>query len=234
MLQLANPKVAQPKLVSFQPRLCHGALTVQQGCHIVSEKQSAKKKKKPLTIKTNIFMRNGTYSFLFTEKVYNNLYSCCISMIYEYGHVWNGHRMLVTYIHNVEHRNLEIRKHVTTSLFGYETFLLLLSWRFRHEERDTFFLCWLLRLAPISCGTHGTQIRLVSASPKSRTPSVRGLVSTLWLSSKSPKSSARFRCMTSPALCHPFLYLRLLWHLWVTCPLCAPTRVTTCIKVAPN
>ena len=41
--------------------------------------------------------------------------------------VRNGHRMLVAYIHNVEHRNLEIRKHVTTSLFRYETFLLLLS-----------------------------------------------------------------------------------------------------------
>ena len=49
------------------------------------------------------------------------------SHIHEYGHVrngWNGHRMLVTHIHKVEHRNLEIRKHVTTSLFRYETFFL--------------------------------------------------------------------------------------------------------------
>ena len=33
------------------------------------------------------------------------------SHIHKYGHVrngWNGHRMLVTYIHNVEHRNLKI------------------------------------------------------------------------------------------------------------------------------
>ena len=30
-------------------------------------------------------------------------------------------------IKNSEHRNLEIRKQVTTSLFRYETFLLLLS-----------------------------------------------------------------------------------------------------------
>ena len=42
---------------------------------------------------------------------------------------------------------------------------------------------------------------------------VRRLASTLWLSSKSPKSPARFRCVTSPALCHPFHHLRLLWHL---------------------
>ena len=48
------------------------------------------------------------------------------STIARYGHVQNGHRMLVTCIHR-KHRNLEIRKHVTTSLFRYETFLLLLS-----------------------------------------------------------------------------------------------------------
>ena len=90
---------------------------------------------------------------------------------HEYGYVWNGwnvHRMFVTYIQR-EHRNLEIRKHVTTSLFRYEIFLLHLSSRFRHKERDTIFLCWLLHLAPISCGTHGAQIRLALASPKSRT-----------------------------------------------------------------
>ena len=40
--------------------------------------------------------------------------------------------------------------------------------------------------------------------------------------------------MTSPALCHPCHHLRLLWHLWVTCPLSARARVTICIKVAPN
>ena len=31
------------------------------------------------------------------------------------------------HIENLEHKNLEIWKHVTTSLFRYETFLLLLS-----------------------------------------------------------------------------------------------------------
>ena len=39
-----------------------------------------------------------------------------------------------------EHRNLEIRKHETTSLFMCETFLLLLSWRFRHKERHNLFM----------------------------------------------------------------------------------------------
>ena len=43
------------------------------------------------------------------------------SHIHEYGHVrngWNGHRMLIT----IEHINLEIRKHVTTSCSGTKPF----------------------------------------------------------------------------------------------------------------
>ena len=44
------------------------------------------------------------------------------SHIHEYGHVQNGHQMLVTYLHNVEHRNLEIRKQVTTSCSGTKPF----------------------------------------------------------------------------------------------------------------
>ena len=67
--------------------------------------------------------------FYFSVSLYFVVYLCYIA---RYGHVRNGHRMLVTYIQNVhiensEHRNLEIRKHVMTSLFRYETFLLLLS-----------------------------------------------------------------------------------------------------------
>ena len=41
--------------------------------------------------------------------------------IHEYGHVrngWNGHRMLIM----IEHRNLGIRKHVTTSCSGTKPF----------------------------------------------------------------------------------------------------------------
>ena len=79
--------------------------------------------------------------------------------IHEYGHVQNGHGMLVTYIHNVhiensEHRNLEIRKHVTTSLFRYETFLLLLSFDTRREIQSFYagFFIWpLSRVAPMAC-----------------------------------------------------------------------------------
>ena len=66
---------------------------------------------------------------MFGEKedyMYLRILRVDICYIARYGHVRNGHRMLVTYIHR-EHRSLEIWKHVTTSLFRYETFLLLLS-----------------------------------------------------------------------------------------------------------
>ena len=59
-----------------------------------------------------------------------------------------------------EHRNLEIRKHVTT-----------LSYRFRHKEERHNLLCCLIHLAPISSGPHRAQVRIASASSKSRSSS---------------------------------------------------------------
>ena len=68
MLQLAHPKVAQPKPEAFQPQVCHGALTVQHKCQtirwIVSENT-------PLTIVCNVLKRNEIYPLLFTGRVYN-------------------------------------------------------------------------------------------------------------------------------------------------------------------
>ena len=69
-----------------------------------------------------------------------------------------------------EHRNLEIRKRVTTCLFRYETPFITFELKVS-TQGERIFLCWLLHLAPISFGTHGAQIRLASASPKSRTSS---------------------------------------------------------------
>ena len=66
---------------------------------------------------------------------------CTIAMIHEYAK-WTYN------VHNIEHRNLEIRKTLATSLFRYETFYYLLSLKvLRHKERDThsfysgFFIC---------------------------------------------------------------------------------------------
>ena len=133
------------------------------------------------------------------------------SHIHEYGQVqngWNGHRMLVTYIHNVEHRNPEIRK-TRNDFFVQVRNLFYYFWvkGFDIRRETQSFYAGLLHLTPISCGTPGAQIRL---APRRR------LVSTLLTFFKFPKTFARFRCVMSPALCHPFHHLRLLWHLWVT------------------
>ena len=81
------------------------------------------------------------------------------SHIHEYGHVpkrvkWTSNVGNI-YIHNVEHRNVEIRKHVMTSLFRYENFLLLLIKGFdiRRETQSFYsgFFIWpLSRAAPMA------------------------------------------------------------------------------------
>ena len=65
----------------------------------------------------------------------------------------NGHRMLITYY--IEHWNLEIRKHITTSLFKYETFYYLwvkgLDMRRETQSFYTVFFIWpRIRAAPIA------------------------------------------------------------------------------------
>ena len=82
------------------------------------------------------------------------------SQIHEYGHVRNGHRMLVTYIHNIhmensEHRNLEIRKHVTTSCSGTKPFYYFWVKGFdtRRETQSYYsvFIIWpLSRATPMA------------------------------------------------------------------------------------
>ena len=56
----------------------------------------------------------------------------------------------------IEHRNLEIRKHVTTSCSGTKPFYYFRVKGFDIRRRDTIFLCWLLHLplsraAPMAC-----------------------------------------------------------------------------------
>ena len=61
----------------------------------------------------------------------------CFCTIGKYGYLRNVHGTFITYIHNVEHkehRNLEIRKHVTTSCSGTKPFYQLWVKRFRHKE----------------------------------------------------------------------------------------------------
>ena len=139
------------------------------------------------------------------------------------------------HMENLDHRNLEIRKTRNDFSVQVRTFLLPLSLKvLRLKERDTIFLCWLFHLAPISRGVRNAQIRLASASAKSRTSSFGVKLQLSNFLQNLPKTSARFQCVTSLALCYPVPHLGLLWHLWVTRPLCASARVNTCIKFAPN
>ena len=79
----------------------------------------------------------------------------CICYIARYGNVQNGHRMLVTYIHNVEHRNLGIRKHVMTSCSGTKPFYYfwVKGFDIRRETQSYYsvFIIWpLSRSAPMA------------------------------------------------------------------------------------
>ena len=74
----------------------------------------------------------------------------------------NRHIMFIT----IEHRNLEIRKHVTTSCSGTKPFYKLWVKGFDIRRRDTILLCCLIHLAPISCDSYRAQIHLLRRSPK--------------------------------------------------------------------
>ena len=60
-----------------------------------------------------VLLHNGNSFFIYPDLLHSH--------IHEYGHVrngWNGHRMLIT----IEHRNLRIQKHITTSCSGTKPF----------------------------------------------------------------------------------------------------------------
>ena len=125
--------------------------------------------------------------------------------------VWMYHNhdvaMCKTYI---ECPNLEIRKTRNDFSVQVRNFLLPLSLKvFRHKEREaqSFYS------APPHLVRH-----LPKASASKRKSTL--LVSTLLTFFKFPKSSARFRCVTSPALGNPVSYLGYCdiseWH--VRCP----------------
>ena len=132
------------------------------------------------------------------------------------------------YIYNIEQRNLETRKTRNDFPVQLRNFLLPFILKvFRHKEREReaqsfnsgFFICPLLHFV--------RHLPKASASKRKSTLLVRCLVSTLLTYIEFPKSSARFRCVTSFALASPVSHLGLLWHLWVTHPLRPRTYVWT-------
>ena len=119
----------------------------------------------------------------------------------------------------------KFEKHVTTSQFRYETFYYLWVKGFDiKREAQSFYSGFFI--SSNTCGTRHKGLREQATTnrlpPRQvSSPLVRCPVSTHWLFQNLPKSSARFQCVTSLAMCNPVYYLGLLWHLCVTHPLCA-------------
>ena len=94
-------------------------------------------------------------------------------------------------------------KHLTTSLFRYESFHYLLSLKvLRHKERHN------LSILAFSSAPHPKHVwhlpqRSPRASENQPSSPEAGLISTNWLFQNLPKSSVLFRCVTSPALRNP-------------------------------
>ena len=139
-------------------------------------------------------------------------------------------RSLHIYIYHIEHRNLEIQKTRNDFSVQVRKFLLPLSLKvLRHKERGTIFLFWLFHL-----NTCGTRYKGLHEQAKTNRLPPRQVTSPLvWLFQNLPKSSARFRCVTSFALFNPVSHLGYCdiseWHVHPV-----RTRMNTCFNVAPK
>ena len=134
--------------------------------------------------------------------------SLCTIARYRYAKwTYNVHIYIYIYIY-IKHWNLETRK---TRLLSSGT-KLFITFEFKGSstsgERYTFFLFWLFHLPPTHLVWHLTQrplawLQRVSESQPSSPET--GLNSNDFF--KIPKSSARFRCVTSFALASPVSHL---------------------------
>ena len=118
-------------------------------------------------------------------------------------------------------------------MFRYETFLLTLIQRFRRKEERHNLLCCLIHLAPNSSGPHRAQTRLAPASSKKSILLVRRPKPDSYFLQILTQTSACFRCVTSPAPCHPVSSRTVMTSEWHLHPL-ARTRVNTCFNLTPN
>ena len=120
--------------------------------------------------------------------------------------VWNVHRMSI----KIKHRNLEIRKTRNDFSVYVRNFLLPLSLKvLRHKERDThsFYSGFFIGPHLVRHPPQRPLAWLQRASESQPSSPEAGLNSTNWLFQNRPKSSARFRCVTSPARCNSVFYL---------------------------
>ena len=155
---------------------------------------------------------------------YGLLAQCIIAMIWLcMKHTSNVHNI---YTSNIGSQNT---KNTYDFLVQVWNFLLPLSLKvLRHKERDThsfysgFFICTPSHAPPVQGLWQAVKANCLLPRQDS----------TLLTFFKFPKSSAHIQCVMSFALASPISHLGLLWHLWVTCPLCV--RVNTCVNVAPK
>ena len=118
-------------------------------------------------------------------------------------------------------------------MFRYETFLLTLSKRFRRKEERHNLLCCLIHLAPNSSPPPiGRKFASRLRAPK--------LILLVWCLKPDSyflqiltQTSACFRCVTSPAPCHPVSSRTVMTSEWHLHPL-ARTRVNTCFNLTSN
>ena len=93
---------------------------------------------------------------------------------HNYRHVRNRHIMFIT-IEHIEHRNLKIRKHVTNSLFRYETFYYfwVKCFDIRRETQSFYagFFIW-----PLSRAAHTARKFVSISEPQKSNLLVRRLV----------------------------------------------------------
>ena len=134
--------------------------------------------------------------------------------------------MWVTHIHRTytvhndrtykEHRNLEIRKHITTSRSGTKTFYQLWVNGFDIRRRDTIFYAVLFIWPPSRACPHRVQVRLAFASSKSRFSSFASSIQLSNFLQISPKSLRALPVRDVTRTLPPrSVHRGLLWHLWV-------------------
>ena len=122
----------------------------------------------------------------------------------------------------IEHRNLEIRKTRNDFFVQVRNFLLPLSLKvFRHKEREvkSFYTGVFICPAPNTCGTRHKGLREQAKTNRFPPRQVSSQLTDFFKISQNPPRA-------SGAWCHshslaPVSHLGLLWHLWVTRPLCA-------------
>ena len=111
----------------------------------------------------------------------------------------------------IEHRNLEIRKTRNDFSVQVRNFLLPLSLKvLRHKEREaqSFYSGFFICPTPNTCGTRHKGLREQAKANRLLPRQVSSLLYRLF--QNLPKSSARFRCVTSFALSSPHFQCGLL------------------------